>query len=426
MRQMMKITHGDDRATISETSECEIGATDYASPKDLAGFVYRALGSPQALPLRDLERLVNAAFSASLQTAEGGKVSLDILVRIDSNKWDTKMKRGSLLPFHSPRRLDANTLVQLAQGLQFDRTGVAAECNGGNVDAVGLTDVGRALFGDSQFLASSGAVRLTIAAPGRLLFLTDGAVLAELRGGALLTKQSPVVFRENVRERLRPGADRLVAIISHLTRTKRRRPFQDSLFNNVERARLLALFDLLRSIRSLGHGGSLIIAAGNPDPAVLNVGFSMSYAGIPNAVREIALALWPSMTARSLDGTNSKSEPRAIRMAHQQLEDSIRFVAQLSRVDGITIIDEQFGLVGFGAMAISTDTALPVHSGARSHDGVLSPYDISSRGARHRSIIATCARIPDAVGFIVSQDGNVRTVIGRGSDVVVWDQFSEA
>ena len=38
------------------------------------------------------------------------------------------------------------------------------------------------------------------------------------------------------------------------------------------------------------------------------------------------------------------------------------------------------------------------------------------RGARHRAVIATWVGIPESVGFVVSQDGHVRTVVGRARD----------
>jgi len=397
----------------------------YASPRHLAAFVHRALGSAKGLGLPCLERLVNAAFSASLRTAEGREVSLDILLRLGAGKWDTKVEGGPLLPFYNPRRLDTDTLVQLAHGLEADRVGVAAESDGGSLALVGLVKLAPALVGDSQFLARLGAIRLTIAAPGHLVFMTDDAIVAELRDGSLLTEQTPVLFQGPVRDRLRSGADRLVDLVRNRGRARHHHRISGLLITSVERARVLALFNLLLNIRSLRYGGSLVIIPEDPDPAVLNVGFSLSYAGIPEALQEIVLASLPSSIARPHGDKKRKSRERAVRLAQQRLDDAVRFVARLSGIDGIIVLDEQFRLVGFGAIATSTDIAIPVSRAEDSQARLLTGFDTSHRGTRHRSIIATCARIPEAVGFVVSQDGHIRTVLGRGDDVVVWDQFSE-
>lgn len=395
----------------------------YASPRDLAAFVHRTVDSTSRVDLRCFEQLVNAAYSASLRTAEGREVSLDILVRVGAGKWEHN--GGPFHPFRTARQLDADALVQLAHGLEADRAGVAAECENGKVALVGLVEVAPALVGESQFLAGLQAIRLMIVAPGDLIFLTDDIVLAELRDGALLTEQSPLLFQGHVRERLRAGANQLLEDVRKRAGEKRRARISEGFIRKVERARLRALFNLLLEIRAMRCGGSLVILPQQPDASVLNVGFAISYPGIPEALQEMALASLAPGAVMGRDDRGGKPAQRAVRLARRRLDDAVRFVARLSGVDGITVVDEQFRLLGFGAIALSTDIVIPVNRFGGRDSRLLSAYDTSSRGTRHRSVIATCARVPGALGFIVSQDGYIRTVLRRAHDVVVWDRFAE-
>lgn len=397
----------------------------YASPRDLAAFVHKTLGGTSGIELAAFEQLVNAAYSASLHTAEGREINLDILLRLGAGKWESNPKGGPFHPFGIPRHLDADTLVQLAHGLEADQAGVAAQCENGKISLVGLVEVAPALVGESQFLASLRAIRLIIAAPGDLIFITDDIVLAELRDGSLLTQQSPVLFQGMVRERLRAGANDVLEAVAKSAGERRRQRMPDNFLKKIERARLRALFNLLLEIRSQRRGGSLVILPEEADPAVLNVGFAIAYAGIPNALQEMALAALSPGAVMGRDDKGTKPAQRAVRLARRRLDDAVRFVARLSGVDGITVIDEQFRLLGFGAIALSTDIVAPVKRFADRHTRVLSSYDTSSRGTRHRSVIATCARLPAALGFIVSQDGHIRTVLRRPDDVIVWDRFAE-
>jgi hypothetical protein len=43
-------------------------------------------------------------------------------------------------------------------------------------------------------------------------------------------------------------------------------------------------------------------------------------------------------------------------------------------------------------------------------------------GARHRSVYYLCHRIPEALGIVISQDGNVRFIKQRHGRVTYWEQ----
>jgi hypothetical protein len=47
--------------------------------------------------------------------------------------------------------------------------------------------------------------------------------------------------------------------------------------------------------------------------------------------------------------------------------------------------------------------------------------DYNHFGTRHRSMMRYCARVPGSVGFVVSQDGDVRIMTAHKKRVVIWE-----
>jgi hypothetical protein len=47
--------------------------------------------------------------------------------------------------------------------------------------------------------------------------------------------------------------------------------------------------------------------------------------------------------------------------------------------------------------------------------------DYNHFGTRHRSMMRYCAAVPGSVGFVVSQDGDVRAITRVRDDLVVWE-----
>jgi DNA integrity scanning protein DisA with diadenylate cyclase activity len=44
-------------------------------------------------------------------------------------------------------------------------------------------------------------------------------------------------------------------------------------------------------------------------------------------------------------------------------------------------------------------------------------------GTRHRSLFAYCYANPDSLGFVISQDGEIRAVMKVGEELVIWEHI---
>lgn len=113
----------------------------------------------------------------------------------------------------------------------------------------------------------------------------------------------------------------------------------------------------------------------------------------------------------------------------EHLFERARALAQLSTIDGCVVVDRKFDLVGFGAeIRIKDDNWLPecVNMNPNSlYFQPQAPIDLSEFGMRHRSAARFCAKVPGAVVFVVSQEGEIRqfTHLSDGK-VGLWGSLS--
>lgn len=101
----------------------------------------------------------------------------------------------------------------------------------------------------------------------------------------------------------------------------------------------------------------------------------------------------------------------------------VKFISSLSRVDGLVHLSPDLLLTGFGAeITVKADpTHVYVATESDPSNGDLSAIDPAHFGMRHRSMIRFCARHPEAVGFVISQDGDIRAVTAVDEKVVMWE-----
>ena len=104
---------------------------------------------------------------------------------------------------------------------------------------------------------------------------------------------------------------------------------------------------------------------------------------------------------------------------------AIRFIASLSCVDGFVFLDPQMVVHGFG-VEVRTDNLLSDVFVARdSHaDSMrLRKTELTQYGTRHRAMMRYCYDKPDTLGFVVSQDGDIRAMTRIADMLVLWENI---
>lgn len=101
----------------------------------------------------------------------------------------------------------------------------------------------------------------------------------------------------------------------------------------------------------------------------------------------------------------------------------VSFVASLARVDGCVLLSGGFNVGGFGVeIRCRKDPPTVFTAGDEKASGKkLRPLDFAHFGMRHRSMMRYCFSNPGSVGFVVSQDGDVRAIMHIGKKVVLWE-----
>lgn len=86
-------------------------------------------------------------------------------------------------------------------------------------------------------------------------------------------------------------------------------------------------------------------------------------------------------------------------------------------------LDSRLRLKAFGVEITVREEPNKVVMAQNSQATQVKPLKLTHYGTRHRSMVRYCATHPDSVGFIVSQDGDVRAITHVDDRVVFWDNI---
>ena len=195
-----------------------------------------------------------------------------------------------------------------------------------------------------------------------------------------------------------------------------------------------ALCRILIGIHKYQHGGAVLISDSS---AGLNPKYVLQYARLADAVfRASVLSIKHTYysdlihsdyldekveeipTGLYLDETVSGTE---LNDANDELTGCVRFLGSLSRVDGLILLDSQLRLKAFGVEITVKHEPKKVAIAQNSQATKTKSLDLNDYGTRHRSMLRYCAANPASVGFVVSQDGDVRAITHADNRVVLWD-----
>ena len=106
---------------------------------------------------------------------------------------------------------------------------------------------------------------------------------------------------------------------------------------------------------------------------------------------------------------------------NDELTGCVRFLASLSRVDGLIWLDFNLNLKAFGVEITVRDDPSKAVVAQNASGSEVKTLNLNHYGTRHRSMLRYCAENPESVGFVVSQDGDVRAITHAKGSVMLWD-----
>jgi hypothetical protein len=191
---------------------------------------------------------------------------------------------------------------------------------------------------------------------------------------------------------------------------------------------------ILLNVQSYRHGGALLIS--NDTKAHLAVKHGIMYDRLPaalvnsarQAIRESEIGHYVYdhrlPEGKSIPPETFKEYVRAdmaSRDSMAEMAGCVRFVASLSRVDGLILMDRQLVVHGFGVEIVDATEVNEVQIAGDEAGGQLRRVDANEFGMRHRSMFRYCKAHPDSLGFVISQDGLVRTIMAGVGKVIMWE-----
>lgn len=413
--------------------------------------LYPAEEAPPALPSAPiLRRLLDVAYNASLMTEEHRRPRFRLVwcPQAELDNGSGRPRGAAPIRFAQPCVFDERQLLQLAPATDPASVLIAVEQDPAGMPGDeprlriwGLLDTGSSWWGhvrgeaDRSVAAPPDLLALACGRPGQLILMRAWRVLLALEEGRLIHRPADVFVRG-------PIAGHFDRVIAELDRAVQAQvPQAEALDAEVLRYNcavkyMTTLKRLLTYFVDQGHGGILILLPSQDEslsrlwPLAL-VKYRCADYNLWECMRR-GLELrqrWIESGVRIASETsctrNEIIERSRLRTAldeqEYQLTDRLHLVAALSGVDGALLLSDELRVLGFGAelrSQIEVGFVYQALDAAATQRLTVRP---DSFGTRHRSAFRLCAQLPDAVAFVLSQDGGMRAVKSVEGEVVYWD-----
>jgi hypothetical protein len=411
------VTGLDERGQFTFKRWCPPPIEDFAAPADLARIItafrswVQTSSSPSFQPITEqgaiseqgLGQLLLLAYQASFYTDEGRSPRARIFVP-DIDRQAHPVRINHL--FTPPKRLSGPKLItQLAPTLVAEDSALVVEETAGDLVCVGISlldaeDAGRPLLGMPRgWTGAAGGLQMQILAPGELR-VSEGRAEYTLRANRILV-YSWVASAAQVDRWIEELSQDLTAQCSA----------EDREWNTphltVPGADVRALWShVLREAVRLRHGGAFVVV---PDPRRAPI--ALKYSTEPVALGGELARLWLALARAHhlLGGNLSRDALEETRVRRHQLWSMAASVGHLSALDGCVVLDRRMTVHGFGGTIETASASSSARTYADSRTSALLPEEqlLARFGHRHRSAFLLCKAVPNAIAFVISQDGEL-------------------
>jgi hypothetical protein len=422
------------------------------TPKDLASAVHlellRRSASPPSLDV--LIELFESMYFASLKTEESKPVLFHIAY-VDPQKPDPKPPktlihdRWSCVRLSPPIALNSANFVKVAPASDPRTSSFAVyyDTNDG-LTVWGLIDQGNSYHDYVNFDSESGPERpglfqASITGIGHLVAYIGYEKVAELKLNNLVRTAIDVFQSGKIRDALEAG------IRSHLESLRAGWPDElpadfDDWQQPITDTWLAALRRLLLRVQGIRHGGAFLMTSNQADKGLL-VKHKITYNRLRTALQRHSVATAEQLIAGGIITDEYMEKdiedmPVALHVdeavagydleeIRNELGGIIWFVSLLTRVDGLVLLNHNLEVQGFGVEITEADEPSEIYAASDpwASDSLLKKIDYQQYGTRHRSMMRYCAKFPGSVGFVISQDGDVRVMTKVDSRLVVWENI---
>ena len=388
-----------------------------------------------------LRNLLDTAFYTSLRTEEGRILRFRLIYSPLNYLLDHKceLHNGSLTPplvFDTPRPYSINELIKLSPAIDPIQSAIiiapstkesSTDPGSGELSIVGLQPLGSSWLrfvtgAEHGSLCPPYFLIINIYSPGEITTTTMGQTLIQLRNGTIDIPTHQYYYSGLISVHFDRVLQNFVKSHLHLALT------DQTMGRNLVYYFDRMLSAILREISNMHHGGCVLFVPSRlKETTQFNYKFKLDSTSMRDALTNIVRA--KTNIDRALEQTKNNSvripEYTSIQFDFQKIEhsfiDMIRQVLMLSAVDGALVISDDLRILGFG-----TELKNYAKSKIKSVIVTSNPNEIGKKklyidnyGTRHRSAIRFCHLNPEAFAFVISQDGEVRSVSSSPKGVVL-------
>jgi hypothetical protein len=190
---------------------------------------------------------------------------------------------------------------------------------------------------------------------------------------------------------------------------------------------------IINLVRTSGHGGSLIFLPDDPEgmesaarwidckysaaPDIAGLRFGTLLQGI---IRRVGMLSPQGSTLEDAWEVFRNNDDHELDRLEEAFFELARLFSDLMQVDGALVLDKRVCLIGFGGEIRVDRNVLQVGQAHDLEGKTITPWNVQSDGTRHRSVYRLCSVEPEAIGFVISQDSQVRLIANVDDSVVFW------
>ncbi len=433
-------------------------ADSHRTAMDLANTVCTVLNSRKLdCPANEhITELFESLYYASLCKEESNFVSAHI-VYLDPKNPDPDppsrivKDRWTCVILEEPLIFNVSNIVKISMSTDPRTSSLAVFHDENNSLSIwGLIDQGNRYndfvnFDSDSATKRPGVFQASILGIGHLVAYIGYEKVAELNCDNLIRSSYDILRGGAVRDILDIGLERHIEYIKkyssdYLTEEYSSLDEHFGLGKHLSDQWIATICRILLRIQNIGHGGAILITQ-DKSYKWLNIKHGIDYSRLPSALQsygesfikreyasqiihdvyleddstDLPMDLYLDESVSGFELEESKSE----------IDGTIWFISLLSRVDGLILMTPQLEVKGFGVEITNPNTPKSVFmAGDRYGTGPkLKRIEHTHYGTRHRSMMRYCGSVPGSLGFVISQDGQVRAMTQVDGKLLIWENI---
>lgn len=422
-----------------------------STPQDLAKVVHKRLEGAKIsstlpnLPL--LNRLFENLFYTSLKTEEGQFIKVTATLidpdnpdpnppqRIVADRWNY-MHFKDRLPF------SVKNLVKLSKAADPWSSSLAIYYENNELYIWGMIDQAIHYQSFLNYEAESGPeqpglFQATITGIGSIHVILDYDLISSLKQNSLIRNYIDVFKFGPINKLLQSNSSDIIQSVKDDLEIEFEGENFDEWDKYLQSIINQSISRILLRIQNYQHGGALLICDNVREN--LDIKYQIDYTRFHDSLDELLrLTIENSLfsdelldymedsdeipTTVYIEDTVSKNNKDE---TQDELKGAIRFISSLSCVDGLVALSNDFKVKGFGAVIKIAEIPDFIYTSktARINETKLQEIDSNHFGTRHRSMFSYCWKNEGSIGFIVSQDGDIRAITKVNDKLVMWENI---